>query len=207
LTGLRTGTTYHYRMVVSNASKTAGGPDETFTTAPATPPQVSTGAASEITPTSVVLSGIVAPRGLPTSYVFEVGTDTTYGGARLFGNVGSSTGEVPVTVALAYLVPGATYHYRLAATSFDGSTVGQDGTFTTPGVPSSIGQPPTTTLIASPNTQFPSIAGAITSPPSSRKTTTNTKKLANTLKACRRKSKKQRAACERQAKKRHRKTQ
>jgi hypothetical protein len=206
LTGLRPGTTYHYRMVVSNASQTVDGPDETFTTAPATPPQVSTGAAREVTPTSVLLSGVVSPRGLPTSYVFEVGTDTTYGGARLFGNAGSSTGEVPVTVALAYLVPGTTYHYRLAATSFDGSTVGQDGTFTTPGVPSSIGQPPTTMLIASPNTQFPSIAGAITSPPSSRKTTTNTKKRANALKACKRKPKKQRAACERQARKQHKKT-
>jgi hypothetical protein len=206
LTGLRPGMTYHYRMVVSNASQTVDGPDETFTTAPATPPQVSTGAASEITPTSVLLSGVVSPRGLPTSYVFEVGTDTTYGGARLFGNAGSSTGEVPVTVALAYLVPGTTYHYRLAATSFDGSTVGQDGTFTTPGVPSSIGQPPTTMLIASPNTQFPSIAGAISGPPSSRKATTNTKKLANALKACKRKPKKQRAACERRAKKQHKKT-
>jgi hypothetical protein len=206
LTGLRPGTTYHYRMVVSNATQTADGPDETFTTAPATPPQVSTGAASEVTPTSVLLSGVVSPRGLPTSYVFEVGTDTTYGGARLFGNAGSSTGEVPVTVALAYLVPGTTYHYRLAATSFDGSTVGQDGTFTTPGVPSSIGQPPTTMLIASPNTQFPSIVGAITSPPSPRKTTTNTKKRANALKACKRKPKKQRAACERRAKKQYKKT-
>jgi DNA-binding beta-propeller fold protein YncE len=168
LTGLLPGTTYHYRLVVNNATGTSEGPDETFTTAPATPPAVITGPASEVGPTSATLMGTVAPRGLPTSYVFEVGTDTSYGGARLFGNAGNSTGEVSVLVALRYLVPDTVYHYRLVATSFDGTSYGQDGTFTTPGVPSSILQPPSAALIPSPAAQFPSIAGAITEPVGTR---------------------------------------
>jgi hypothetical protein len=206
-TGLRPGTTYHYRMVVTNATGTTYGPDETFTTMPATPPLVVTGLPSEVTPTSVTLSGTVAPRGLPTSYVFEVGADTGYAGAKLFGNAGSSTGEVPVTVSLAYLVPGVTYHYRLVATSFDGTSYGQDGAFTTTSVPSSITQPASTPLIgAVPVLGFPSIAGAITQPRvRPEKRASSQKKLARALKACRGlRPRKRRQRCEAQAHERYR---
>ena len=207
LTGLRPGVTYHYRMVVTNAAQTTYGPDQTFTTAPAIPPTVLTGVASEVAATSATLSGMVGPRGLPTSYVFEVGTSTGYEGAKLFGNAGSSTGEVPVTVGLQYLVPGVTYHYRLVATSFDGTSYGQDGSFTTPGVPASIAQPASTPLIASPSVQFPSTAGAITQPQgTTKKALTRAQKLTKALKACRRKSKSRRAGCEMQARKQYGKT-
>jgi hypothetical protein len=40
---LQPGTTYHYRLLVSNGSGTTAGEDETFTTLPPTPPIVSTG--------------------------------------------------------------------------------------------------------------------------------------------------------------------
>jgi hypothetical protein len=212
LTGLSAGMTYHYRMVVSNASTTAYGPDETFTTAPATPPVASTGPASSVGATSAKLSGTVDPRGLPTSYVFEVGTDTGYGGAKLFGDAGSSTGEVPVTVALQYLVPGVTYHYRLVATSFDGTSYGRDGTFTTPGVPSTVTQPASQPLIASPVEVFPSIAGAITKPVgaggSKKKTVVGARGLKSRLGACRKHDRpgRRRAACEAQARKAHGRT-
>jgi hypothetical protein len=164
LTGLRPGATYDYRLAVSNATSTAYGPNETLTTAAATPPVPSTGPAVEVTATSATLTGMVEPRGLPTSYVFEVGTDMSYGGAKLYGDAGAGTGEVVVAVGLQYLVPGTTYHYRLVATSFDGTSYGQDETFTTPGVPSAIGQPASLPLIASPTVQFPSVAGAIIEP-------------------------------------------
>jgi hypothetical protein len=205
LTGLLPGTVYHYRMVVSNATATTYGPQETFTTAPATPPVVSTGSASEVGTTSVTLSGVVGPRGLPTSYVFEVGTDTGYGGAKLFGDAGASTEEVPVSVALQYLVPGTTYHYRLTATSFDGTSYGQDGTFTTAGVPSTVAQPSSAPLIASPVVQFPSITGAITGGVKQRKVLTGAQKLAAALRVCRRQRPgKRRVACEARARKAHR---
>jgi hypothetical protein len=171
LTGLRPGVTYDYRMVATNAAGATDGPNETFTAAAATPPTVATGAASEVSATGATLAGVVGPRGLPTSYAFEIGTSTSYEGAKLFGNAGSGTGEVAVTVGLQYLVPGVTYHYRLVATSFDGTSYGQDGTFTTPGLPTLISQPARSPLIATPAVQFPSIAGAITKPVSSTKQT------------------------------------
>jgi hypothetical protein len=207
LTGLRPGTTYHYRLVVSNPSETAYGPDQAFTTASATPPAVSTGLASEVSATGVTLAGTVDPRGLATSYVFEVGTDTTYNGAKLFGNAGSGTGEEHVSVSLQFLVPGVTYHYRLVATSFDGTSYGQDETFTTPGVPTPIAQPAATPLIASPSVQFPSVAGAVTTPVATKKskqTQTRGEKLAVALRGCRKESPgKRRKACEARVRKTH----
>jgi hypothetical protein len=208
LTGLRPGVIYHYRMVVTNAEQTTYGPDETFTTKSATPPLASTGPASEVGSTSATLGGVVQPRGLPTSYVFEIGTDTSYGGARLFGNAGSSTGEVPVIVGLQYLIPGTTYHYRLAATSFDGTGYGQDGTFTTPGIPVGIAQPASTPLIASPSVQFPSIAGAVMQPQggankSNKKRESAAEKVADALRACRKEGRGRRVSCEAQARRRY----
>jgi hypothetical protein len=205
LTGLLAGTTYHYRMVVSNSTGVAYGPDETFTTVSGVPPTVSTGAAGEVTATSATLSGVVGPRGLPTSYVFEVGTDTGYGGARLYGSAGSSTGEVPVTVGLQYLVPGVIYHYRLDATSFDGTSYGQDGSFTTPGVPSPIAQPSSEALIAGPVEVFPSVADAITEPVGVVKHRKASKgaagKLAGALGVCRKRDRpgRRRVVCEARA--------
>jgi hypothetical protein len=204
LAGLTPGTTYHYRLVVSNASEAVYGPDETFTTAPPTPPAASTGTASGVSATGATLVGVVDPRGLETSYVFEVGTDTSYAGAKLYGNAGSSTGEVPVTVSLQYLVPGTTYHYRLVARSFDGTSYGQDKTFTTLPVGSSVTQPAATPLIASPTVVFPSVAGAITEPVGAkakpRKALTGAQKLTAALRAChKQRPRKRRASCEARA--------
>jgi hypothetical protein len=162
LSGLLAGTTYHYRLVASNELGIVHGPDHTFTTAPATPPLVTSGAASEVTQTGATLGGTVAPQSLQTSYAFEIGTDASYGGARLFGNAGQTSGTEPVSVSVQFLVPGVTYHYRLAASNEDGTSYGQDMTFTTPGVQGSIAQPPTPALISSPTVSFPSVAGAIT---------------------------------------------
>jgi hypothetical protein len=162
-TGLLAGTTYHYRLTASNQVGTTYGSDNTFTTAAATPPLVTTGAASEVTQTGVQLTGTVDTRELRSSYEFEVGTDTGYTGAKLFGNAGSG-GIETVSANLQFLIPGTIYHYRLAASNADGTTYGQDMTFTTPGVPTPISQPPAETLIPSPTVQFPSVAGAITKP-------------------------------------------
>ncbi len=200
LTGLLAGTTYHYRLIATNELGTVDGPDHTFTTSAATPPVVTTGGASEVTQTGTVLSGSVGTEELQTSYVFEVGTDTSYRGAKLFGNAGSG-GTEAVSVALQFLIPGTTYHYRLAATNADGTSYGQDMTFTTPGVPAQIVQPAAALMVPTPSVAFPSVAGAITKPRA--KPLTKAQKLASALKACKRQARGKRAACERQARKRY----
>jgi hypothetical protein len=185
LAGLLAGTTYHYRLVATNATGTVYGPDYTFTTAAPTPPGLETAPASSVTTTTAVLSGVVAAQALQTSYEFEVGTDTFYSGAEIFGNAGQSEAPEAVSASLQFLVPGTTYHYRLIATNVDGTTYGPDMTFTTPGVAAPIAQPPATPLISVPTFQFPNTSGAITKPIAKAKKATKHKKV----KAKRKKSK------------------
>lgn len=174
LTGLKAGTTYDYRLRATNALATTYGPNHTFSTLPGTPPVVTTGSASAVTQTSAALAGTVDTRELQTSYEFEVGTDTSYAGAKLFGDAGAA-GVETVSASLQFLIPGTTYHYRLVATNEDGTTYGQDMTFTTPAVEASIAQPPTTIFVPNPSGAFPSTTGAITKGLPTKKHKTKTK--------------------------------
>ena len=62
LAGLAPNTTYHFRIVATNAGGTAHGSDHTFATLPL-PPAVSTGSPSAVTRTSAILSASVNPNG------------------------------------------------------------------------------------------------------------------------------------------------
>ena len=131
LTGLTGSTTYHYRLVATNANGTTDGPDATFTTKAA--PGVTTGAATGITSTGATVKGTVNPHGSNTSYYFEYGTDTSYGTTTTPGSAGAGSSAVSVSATLGGLVGSTTYHYRLVATNASGSTsYGLDRTFTTP---------------------------------------------------------------------------
>lgn len=152
---LQAGTTYHYALVASNVEGTVVGPDYTFTTAPRTPPLVSTGAATGVSATTSTLSGTVDPQAVKTSYEFQVGTTASYGGAEIFGNAGEGEAPETVSTSLQYLTPGTTYHYRVVATNEDGTSYGPDQTFTTPAVSSPIVQTPSAPLIAFTPIAFP----------------------------------------------------
>jgi Ca2+-binding RTX toxin-like protein len=131
LTGLTQGTTYHYRLVAVNAAGTETGFDQTFLTLKA--PKVTTGSATGIGQKSATVNGTVNPEGSATSYYFEYGPTTSYG-TKIPASpkeVGAGTSEVAVSQSLTGLTPGATYHYRLVATSVAATTNGVDRTFTT----------------------------------------------------------------------------
>ena len=140
ISGLVPATTYHYRLVAVSADGTTPSTDQTFTTAPATPPTASTGEASNVTLTSATVAGTINPEGLETSYELDLGTDTTYG-TSLYGEAGSASTPAKVTVNLQDLAPGGTYHYRIVAINSDGRTYGTDRTFTTPAYSNPIVQP------------------------------------------------------------------
>lgn len=147
---LQPGTVYHYAVVATNEGGTTVGPDETFTTAPGVLPVVATGVASGVSQNAVTISGTIGAQGIPTTYEFDVGTDTSYG-PRVFGDAGNSTEPQPFTLNLYGLQPGTTYHYRLVASNTYGTTYGADETFTTPGFPTSvIALPVTQSLVATP---------------------------------------------------------
>ena len=95
-------------------------------------PVVATLPAAAITATSATLNGTVNPAGYPTAVWFQWGTNTTYGNLTAATGMGSGTNDLPLSVPLALLSPGSTYHFRLVATNSPYAVVyGGDQTFTT----------------------------------------------------------------------------
>src|SRR5215212_7800518 len=85
--------------------------------APASPvaaaPAITTGAVSNLAPTTAVLNGTVDPNGTATSYIFQYGPTRLYGAATPQGSAGGGNKGVRVSAAIAGLAPATTYHYRL----------------------------------------------------------------------------------------------
>ena len=96
-------------------------------------PTAITSAAEGVTAFQAKLAGTVNPRGLTTTYRFEYGTTTAYGTKVPVPNesVGSGTTAVAVSKSAVELKPQTTYHYRLRATSSNGTTYSKDQTFKT----------------------------------------------------------------------------
>ena len=134
VTGLTPGATYHFRIVATSDAGTTAGTDQVFTTL--SPPTVVTGAASAVGPSAATLGGSLNPNGRSTSWSFEYGTTTSYGSKTSSRSAGSGTATLAVVDTVSGLSPGATYHFRLVATSSLGTTRGADATFVTIGAPS-----------------------------------------------------------------------
>jgi hypothetical protein len=200
LTGLTPSTTYHYALRATNQAGTVTGPDGTFTTAPASPPAVITGGASNITLTSATVAATIEAQGLETSYALELGSDTS-DGTSIYGEAGYAVEPVGVSVELQDLTPGTTYHYRFVAINSEGRVYGADQTFTTPPYASPIVQPLTVPLIATPPIAFPAEEPTTTTVKS--KPLTKAQKLAKALQACRKGKQSKRAGCVQQARKRY----
>jgi CSLREA domain-containing protein len=97
-----------------------------------TPPAVSTGLTTAITTTGATLSGSVIPNSPSGQARFEYGTTTAYGStAQAPALTGDILTSQPVTASVTGLNPGTTYHFRIVASSQDGTTEGPDETFTT----------------------------------------------------------------------------
>lgn len=98
-----------------------------------TPPSADVAAATGITVSSATLHGGVGPNGSATTYHFEYGTTTSYGNVAPMPDAaaGSGTGSVAVQQTVRGLLAGTTYHYRLVATSTNGTVASADATFTT----------------------------------------------------------------------------
>lgn len=129
VTGLRAGTTYHFRLVATSAGGTANGADQTFSTVGA--PDARTGPASAVTAASATLTGSVDARGRATSWYFEYGTTTGYGSRTAVKSVVTKAGDQNVSAAVTGLRPATAYHFRVVATSDAGTSRGVDQGFTT----------------------------------------------------------------------------
>jgi hypothetical protein len=192
-------TTYHYALVALNSQGMTTSPDMTFTTQTPTPPIVTTGVAADVSQDSATLSATIDTRGLQTIYGFEIGSEPgVYGEPTGLGAVGSGASEATVTLNLTALQPGATYHYRIVATSADGTTYGADRSFTTGTFANVFVAPPAPLpFLAVPPIKFPAPSNGV-----APKSSTNVHTLKKALEACKHKPKSKRAACERNARKR-----
>lgn len=135
LSGLLPGTTYHYRMVASNAGGLTLGADQMLTSTLA--PTVTTGAATSVAATGATLNGTVNPDGLDTTDYFQFGTTTSYDLQTSPTDAGSGTTNVALSAPVNALQSATTYHYRLVAVNAQGTTYGSDETLTTPAVAAS----------------------------------------------------------------------
>jgi hypothetical protein len=132
VTGLVSDTPYHFRVVATSANGSTAGADVTFTTGK-TPPTAATSQPSVVRDTSADLNATVNPNGKATTYVLQYGTTTKYGLQTAATAVAPGTASTAVHATLSGLMSGTTYHYRVVATSFDGTGASTDATFLTTG--------------------------------------------------------------------------
>jgi Ca2+-binding RTX toxin-like protein len=138
--GLQPGTTYHYRVVATNAAGETEGADETFTTSRA--PTAATDPATAVRATSATFNAKVNPGGGQTTYQFEYGKTTSYGSTvpATPKSIGSGAADVAVSEAVTGLEASTIYHYRVRAVNQAGTTLGQDRVFRTEAPPVTPGQ-------------------------------------------------------------------
>jgi hypothetical protein len=99
-------------------------------------PTVTSEPASEVRETSAVLHGSVNPNNVEAHYYFQYGTTTSYGSTTPEGNAGAGGSSVSESASITGLEPGTTYHYRIVASSSDGTSYGADQSFRTSAKPS-----------------------------------------------------------------------
>lgn len=105
----------------------------------ATGPIVVTQAATSIGSSTATLNGTVNANNSSTTVTFEYGLTTAYG-MSVPGVPATVTGNTvtPVTGALTGLLPNTTYHYRIKGVNANGTSNGNDMTFTTTFAPPTV---------------------------------------------------------------------
>lgn len=101
-------------------------------------PGVITSGSTNVTYSSAILYGYVNAHGLATSFVFQYGTSSGYGGQTPLAPAGNGTISIKLSQTVSGLQPGTTYHYRIVAVNSAGTTNGGDRTFKTANVPLSV---------------------------------------------------------------------
>lgn len=129
ITGLDSGTTYHYRLVASVGGTTVVGGDRTFTVPADATPEVAAGAAYRIAAGGARLEARLNTLGAEAQIHFEYGPDTAYGATTEPRRAGPEITPRTVVATLSGLTAGATVHFRLVAVGSAGSTYGPDAEF------------------------------------------------------------------------------
>lgn len=136
--GLEAGTTYHYHVVVKNATGETKGVGGEFTTLTLEKPVVEGESVSGLTSTAVKVEAKVNPNYQETACVVRYWPATeaeSTGPTTPCTPTGAELGEggeaVAVSAQIEGLLAGVTYDYRVIATNATGETPGAQATFTT----------------------------------------------------------------------------
>ena len=142
VTGLSTEVSYRVRVVVRTNNGVNRSPAVKIR--PAAVLDVKTEPATSVTRTTAVLNGSLDPDGMPTTYWFEYGIDTSYRQKTPEASAGSGSGSVAVApTEIDNLQPGRRYHFRLVAHNDSlGTTRGPDQTFVAASAPTISGVRP-----------------------------------------------------------------
>ena len=138
---LQPGTTYHFRLIASNASGNSVGSDATFKTgglapSPSTSLVSTTGTTTGIDTHGAELTGTINPSGSHVGetvrYYFQLGTTQPYALQTIVQTLPAGNATVPVHALATGLASGQLYHYRLLAVNDSGGvSAGADQTFST----------------------------------------------------------------------------
>ena len=131
ISGLKLGTTYHYRLVAFHESEKASpvvGPDQTFTAS-----LIESESARKITDATATIEALLNPQGADVKYHFEYGTSASYGTTVPVPDADLGASEPATTVSrnLVGLAASTVYHYRVVAKVGGETALGRDRTFTT----------------------------------------------------------------------------
>ena len=132
LSGLQAETTYHYRIVASDAAGTSVGSDQSFQTLPALD-ALSTEAATSISASTAFLNASFIGISEEVHYFFEWGPTNAYGHTTPIETLNSPVGMQSVSEELGDLDPNSKYHYRVVASDATGTSFGADRSLTTLG--------------------------------------------------------------------------
>jgi hypothetical protein len=113
-----------------------GGVVRSYHRQPPSPPSVlGPVAVSGIRTSRADLHAELASNGADTTYYFEYGTDTSYGGVTPSGQTPRSFNSAPIEGSIEGLQPDTTYHVRAVAVNSAGTTYGDDRVFKTYPIP------------------------------------------------------------------------
>jgi hypothetical protein len=144
VSGLTTSTTYHARVVATNADGTVESQDLSFATTaggviagPAIGPTSATGIGER----AASLATTADPHGEAATYFVEYGLGTGYGSTTPAQPIGIGTsGPQAESVAISGLAPSTTYHARYVVSTAAGTSHSLDVVFTTASIaPPSVG--------------------------------------------------------------------
>ena len=132
--GLTLGTTYYYKLTAANEGNGVFSEGAFREFEPAGPPEITEEAVSDVNTDGARISANINPGGGVTKCRIEYGTSDTvwlqYPRTRRRDRRQPGSAKTSATRSSG-LTPGTTYHYRIVAVNPNGTTDGDDHTFTT----------------------------------------------------------------------------